>query len=235
MDNFIKNECRITLTAATLGAAFMIEGSHLRKIRSKTQNKLKAAHPPLAFTEDEEPAVICLIRDGHSSGNYVTQRDVLNFVESQFQKCLTYRWVKYFLQRHADLVCKGILMPQENPRLQVAKQFLDDYVKLLKEYVPFVPKAVVIPAEFESSALHYPVNRAIRYQSLMCCITIAGDVYCPLFVSTEPSITQVFNHGPRDGIDFKIQIAKSAYVTKEIVESYVYTVLILAVESNRTL
>jgi hypothetical protein len=45
----------------------------------------------------------------------------------------------------------------------------------------------------------------------------------------------VFNHGPRDGIDLKIQIAKSASVTKEIFESYVDTVLIPAIESNRTL
>jgi hypothetical protein len=89
MDDFIKNECGITLTVAAFGAAFMIEGSHLRKIRSKAQNKPKAARRPLALTEDEGSAVIRLIRDGHSSGTYVTPRDVLNFVESQFQKCLT--------------------------------------------------------------------------------------------------------------------------------------------------
>jgi hypothetical protein len=255
MDDFIKHKCGIILTAAALGVAFMIEGSHLRKIRSKAQNKPKAAHRPLALTEDEESAVIRLTRDGHSPGNYVTQRDVLNFVESQFQKYLTYRWIEYFLQRHADIVCKKTLAPQENPRLQVLKQFPDDYVKLIKEYVPPVPtelifnidergfsdweerrpKPVLIPPEFERSVLHYPINRAIRHQSIIYCIAAAGDSYCPLLVSAEPSITQVFNHGPRDGIDLTIQIAKSAHVTKEIFESYVYTVLIPAVESNRTL
>jgi hypothetical protein len=115
MDDFIKNECGITLTAASLGAAFMIEGSRRRKIRRKAQNKPKAAHRILALTQDDESAVIRLIRDAHSSGNYVGQRDVLNFVESQFQKRLTYRWVEYFLQRHADVVCKKARAPQENP------------------------------------------------------------------------------------------------------------------------
>jgi hypothetical protein len=181
-DDFIKTECGITLTAAALGAAFIIEGSQLRQIRSKAQNKPQAAHRPLALTEDEEFAVIRLSRDGYSSGNYVPQIDVLNFVESQFQKCLTYRWVEYSLQRHADIVCKKALAPQENPRLQVPKQFFDDYVKLIKEYVPIVPtelifnigkcgfrdweerrpKPVLIPAEFERSVLHYLANRAIR-------------------------------------------------------------------------
>jgi hypothetical protein len=143
MDDFIKNSCGITLTAAALGTAFMTEGSLLRKIRSKDQNKPKAAHPPLALTEDEESPAIRLIRDGQSSGNYVTQRDVLNFVESQVQKCLACRWVEYFLQCHADIVCKTILARQENPRLQVPKQFLDDYVKLIKEYVPIVPTELI--------------------------------------------------------------------------------------------
>jgi hypothetical protein len=101
------------------------------------------------------------------------------------------------LQRHADVVCKKTLTPQKNPRRQVPKQFLDDYVKLIKEYIPLVPaelifnidecgfsdweernpKLVLIPAEFERSVLHYPVNRAIRHQSLICCITAAGDAY----------------------------------------------------------
>jgi hypothetical protein len=97
------------------------------------------------------------------------------------------------------------------------------------------PKPVLIPTEFERSVLHYPVNRAIRHQSLICCITAAGDAHCPLLVSREPSITQGFNHRHRGGIDLKIQIAKSAYVAKEIFESYDDTVLIPAVESNRTL
>jgi hypothetical protein len=128
-------------------------------------------------------------------------------------------------------------------------------VKFIKEYVPLVatelifnidgcgfsdweerrPKPVLIPAELERSILHYPVNRAIRHQSLICCIAAPGDAYCPFLVSAEPSITQVFNGGPRDGIDLKVQIAESAYVTKEIFESHVGTVLIPAFESNKTL
>jgi hypothetical protein len=138
------------------------------------------------------------------------------------------------VQCHADIVCKKTLAPEENPRLQVLKQLLDDYVKLIKGYVPLVPtelifnidecgfsdweerrpKPVLIPAEFERSVLHYYVNCVIRHQSLICCITAAGDAYLPLLVSTEPSITQVFNHGPRDGIDLKIQICKVSLCRK---------------------
>jgi hypothetical protein len=59
----------------------MIEGSHLRKILGKRQIQPAAR---LELTEDEEAVIVCLIRKGQSSGNYVTQRDVLDFVEEQF-------------------------------------------------------------------------------------------------------------------------------------------------------
>jgi hypothetical protein len=59
----------------------MTEGSHIRKIRSKTGIQPKAPRRPLELTEDEEAVIVCLIREGESSENYVTERDVLNTVE----------------------------------------------------------------------------------------------------------------------------------------------------------
>jgi hypothetical protein len=133
--------------------------------------------------------------------------------------------------------------PQEKLRLQVPRTFLDGYIKLIKEWVPLMPaemifnidecgfsdweerksKPVLIPREAQGTVIHYPINRAIRRQTLICCITAAGDAYCPLLVTTDHSARQGFNHGPRDGIDLKIEIARSAYVTKEIFEAYLST------------
>jgi hypothetical protein len=141
--------------------------------------------------------------------NYTIQRDVLNCVEGKFKKWLTYRWVDYFLRCHADVVCKTTLALQETPRLQVPSLFLDYCIKLIKEYTPLVPtelivnlddysfsdweerrqKAVLTPAEFQRPVHYYPVNRAIRHQSLICCVTAAGGAYCPLLVSAGRSIT----------------------------------------------
>jgi hypothetical protein len=83
------------------------------------------------------------VREGQGSGNYVTQRGVLNFIEVQFGKHLSCHWFDYFLHRHADAVCKMSLAPQENPRLQVPRQFLDDDIKLIKEYMPLIPNEFI--------------------------------------------------------------------------------------------
>jgi hypothetical protein len=77
-------------------------------------------------------------------GNYVLQRDVLNCVEGKFEKWLAYRWVDYFLHRHADVVCKTTLALQENPRLQVPSLFLDYCIRLIKEYIPLVPTELIV-------------------------------------------------------------------------------------------
>jgi hypothetical protein len=83
--------------------------------------------------------------------------------------------------------------------MEVFRHFLDDYLRLIKEYVALVlselifnidecgfsdwetrkEMPVIIPAETQGTALHYPINRQIRHQTLICCITTAGDGYCP--------------------------------------------------------
>jgi hypothetical protein len=101
----------------------------VRKIRSKAKTKAHAPHRPLALNSEEENAVIGFIEAGHSKGDFVTQRSMLNFVEANFVKCLTY----------ADCVCRAVVSPQEKPRLEIPRTFLHRYLALIKEYVPLVP------------------------------------------------------------------------------------------------
>jgi hypothetical protein len=75
-------------------------------------------------------------------------------------------------------------------------------------------KPVLIPSRVKNTVLHYPIDRGIRHQTLRCCITAACDAYCPLMVSADRSVMQVFDTGVRDGIDLKIEIASSPYVTQ---------------------
>jgi hypothetical protein len=140
-------------------------------------------------------------------------------------------------------------------RLEVSREYLYQYIRLIKEYVPLVPtellfdigesgfsdweerkpKCVLMPTEARETTLHYPASRKIRHQTLVCCVTAAGDAYCPLLVSSDPAAQAVFEHQILDGIDFRIEISPSSYVTTEIFERYVDTVLIPAVEANRQL
>jgi hypothetical protein len=238
-----------------LGQAFGIEPSHVRKIRSKAEKKLKLPYQPAALNEDQTAVVVAFVENCHRTRNYVTQRGVLSFIEMTFQKCLSYQWMASFLKKHANLICRSVVRPQENVRLEVPHEHLDQYIRLIKEYVPLVPtellfnidesdfsdwqerkpKCVLIPTDARETTLHYHENRKIRHQTLNSCVTAAGDAYYPLLVSSGPAAWAVFEHQVRDGIDLQIELSPSPYVNAERFERYVDTVLIPAVETNRQL
>jgi hypothetical protein len=114
--------------------------------------------------------------------------------------------------------------------MEVPRHFLDNDLMLIKRYVPLVlselifninecgfsereerkKKPVIVPIEEQGTTLHYPVNRQIRHQTLISCISAAGDGYCPCRVSSNPAATRVFEHGVRDGIDLRVEIVSSA-------------------------
>jgi hypothetical protein len=60
----------------------------------------RPGHRPFAPSSEQEDAIVAFIERGYSDGNFVTQRDLLNFAESEFGKCLTYSWVYCLLARN---------------------------------------------------------------------------------------------------------------------------------------
>jgi hypothetical protein len=79
---FVKTEYSRSLTSEVLGQAFGIELSHVRKTHSKAEKKPDPPYRPAALNEDQTTAVVAFIANGHRTRNYVTQRDVLSFIET---------------------------------------------------------------------------------------------------------------------------------------------------------
>jgi hypothetical protein len=84
---------------------------------------MRPLHRPTAVDPDEENAVIRLIETGCANGNFITQRDVLNFVEGEFGKCSIYEWIHNLLCPHADRVCRAVVLSHEKPRFQIPRLF----------------------------------------------------------------------------------------------------------------
>jgi hypothetical protein len=125
------------------------------------------------------------------------------------------------LKRHDGLICRSVVRPQGNVRFEGPHEYLDGSIRLIKEYVPLVPtellfninesgfsdweerkpKSVLIPTEARGTTLYYSGSRKIRHQTLDCCVTAAGDAYCPLLISAHAAARDAFQHQIRDGID----------------------------------
>jgi hypothetical protein len=57
------------------------------------------------------------------------------------------------------------------------------------------------------SMVHDAVNRQIRRQTMICCVSASGATYCPLLAPAKESVSRFFDWYIRDGINFRIQIA----------------------------
>jgi hypothetical protein len=178
---FVKTEYSGSLTSEVLDQTFGIEPSHVRKIRSKAQKKPKSPYRPAALNQDQTASVVAFIENRHRTRNYVPQRNVLSFIETNFQKCLSYQWIASFLKKDANLTCRSAVCPQENVRPEVPHEYVDQYIRLIKEYILLVPtellfnidesgfsdweeckpKCVLIPTEAREMTLHYPASRKI--------------------------------------------------------------------------
>jgi hypothetical protein len=97
----------------------------------------------LILTLEQELLVCDSICEGSQTGNDVTQRELLSFLEERFHVTLTYGWISTFLSRHSEKVRRAIVSPRELPRLQTPRCYLDKYIDLIKTYIPLVPSELI--------------------------------------------------------------------------------------------
>jgi hypothetical protein len=110
---FAATDCSIQLPSPTLAEAFGIRPSCVRTICTKAKRAQKSPSPPFTLSRHPEEAVRQMTRNGVRAGHYVAQREVLNFVETEFQKIVTYGWLDSLLSRGVDEVRRVVIAPQE--------------------------------------------------------------------------------------------------------------------------
>jgi hypothetical protein len=163
----------IQFPGQTLAEVFVLTPSRVRTICAKAKRTQKPPYRPVTLSPHQEKAVCQMIRNGARTGNYVTQREVLNFVEIKFQKTVIYGRLENLLSRGVDEVRRVVVAPQELPRRQVPRSYLDRDLALIKSWIPIVAvelifnldetglsdweerkaKSVLVPTTVENAAL----------------------------------------------------------------------------------
>jgi hypothetical protein len=69
----------------------------------------------------------------------------------------------------------------------------------------------------------------------MCCISAAGDAYCPLLIAPNRGAQKIFETGIRRNIGIMMEIRERAYATAEIFRRYIETVFFPAIAANKKL
>jgi hypothetical protein len=145
-----------------------------------------------------------------------------------------------------------IVVSQEQLRLGIPRECLNDYISLIKEYVPLVPaevifnldetglsdweerktKPVIIPSHASSSNLHYETDRAIRHHTSPCCVSASGDAYSPFLIAPHPKARRIFEKGIRGNIDLKLEIRQVPYLEAELFKQHTKKIFIPTIAAN---
>jgi hypothetical protein len=187
---------------------------------------------------NQEDVICAFITSEASRGNFGIQKELLQFIERNFNKTLTYGWIHSFLHRSASHVRRMTILSQKMTRMQIPRSYLGQYIVLMDKSVPLAPAELIfdmdetglsdweehrpkrnlVSSEASDANIHDPVDRRIRHQTLLCCISASGDVYCPLLISSYRQAGSAFDRGIREGIDAKIEVRDSPYMTAELFE-----------------
>jgi hypothetical protein len=136
---FALDECSLSINNKALARVFEISEGNVRKIRCLARQRDddttgRPGRPPL-MTDDQEAAMVEGLIARASQRIFLTTGELLNEVEQMFGKLLTYGWVNRFLTRHRDQLEAGTVDPQEDPRLEIPRVFLNQYLDLMSEQI----------------------------------------------------------------------------------------------------
>jgi hypothetical protein len=118
---------------------------------------------------------------------------------------LAYGWIHQFLTRHQNMIGCVKVYPQDDPRLQIPRAFLGQYLAIVQQYIGGVNRRLVdtidetgcsdwekrrahdgiVQAALKDTRLHFPMISRVKHQMMFVCITTAGETLCPLIVTTN--------------------------------------------------
>jgi transposase len=250
-------ECGFSINPKQLASIYDISVGHVRNLLCAARKREESGpsirgRPPI-LTEDQEQELVNQLRPTPDTRHFPTKKELLDEVERRYGKVLTYGWVDAFLARHREQITTASIHAQEEPRLQVPREYLNGYLGLiLRHVVGTNPRLVynidetgcsdweerksyegIVPVELATTPIHSGVTRRVKHQTLLVCINAAGEMLCPLIVSTDPATNGVFRDGIEEGVDLKVQIARSAYVDANIFCNYLRDVMIPKIEELR--
>jgi hypothetical protein len=153
----------------------------------------------------------------------VNRPEVLHCCET-LGAVVTEGWVDSFLIRPATELFETTSRPQENPRLEIPRSFLDTMVECLRQYVQEccvdlgfnldelgisewedpVARKVIVPVSMSGRTIHHGVHRNLKHRSVVCCVLASGESMTAFVISSQvidSVIERLKTDGLRIGVD----------------------------------
>ena len=184
---------------------------------------------------------------------FLTQKEILNYIEHHFGKSPTSGWFHSFTERYPDIIKIGTSLPQEDRGLTVPRIHLEEHIRNLKKYVEGAfadlvfnldevgssdwedkaKRQVYVHVDMPDQEIRHPVSRRFGHMTLVACISAGGDALIPMLIVKQAIPEEVYIQGLRPEKDVRLRRRDPAYIDEALFYEYVTSVFIPYVNLQR--
>lgn len=242
------------LTSMKLSDILNVKPQSITKALHRFYADKKMIGRPRKLTEEQELQIIQKINEAFNNHDSLTPKEILEFCRVQLNEDFTEGWLQKFIARHQNEIQRDISYPQEDLRLYITIEQCQKYLEVLKnevdgKYAELIYNAdevgcsqwmdkkckkVIVPLQSDNNRITHKVKRASKLQTILGCISAAGDVLTPVLISTRKTIDpEVYSQGLRNDTDIIIRYSETGYATKDIFQEWITKKFIPFVNATR--
>jgi hypothetical protein len=192
---------------ASLQRAFQCLRSPPKSALANGFDPRKERRRHLAFDDRSEADILAWIQRKYEKNTRVSRTDVSHYCALKCKIEITKGWVDSCTGRHLAELAETKSMPQEEPRRQVPRVFLNATRYAMQEAVHSrpadlvfnsgevgisecedrKPKKVIVPITAEPPSVHHAISRNLKHRSVIACISAGGQCLFPSMVTSQDS------------------------------------------------
>jgi hypothetical protein len=193
------------LAVKAIARVFDVQPKDVRQALAKGETIPKGRREHPAFEVDTEQHLIDWMTKNAQNHTAVNRTELLHDCGETFAVAATPGCVESFLFQHKLKLSEMTSRPQENPRLEIRRSFLDTMIACLSEHLPGscaewvfnldevgisewedrAPRKVIVPVSMTDQTIHHGVHRNRKCMSVICCVSAAGESLTPFVVSSQ--------------------------------------------------
>lgn len=241
-------------TTIKLGGIFNLKPQTITKSLNKFYSERKQIGRPRKLTEEQESYVIQNINDSYINHEPLSPKEIIVSCEKTFNMSFTDGWLQKFIMHHQNEIQRDISFPQDDVRLHITREQCQKYLEVLinevdgkfaelvynadevgcSQWGDKKNKKVIVPSLNNDIRITHKVPRSSKLQTILGCISAAGDVLTPVLIHSRKTIDQqVYSLGLREGTDVIIRYSESGFINVEIFEDWINNFFIPFVNSTR--
>jgi hypothetical protein len=195
LQEFASTELNITLLGRALACPFGVDHSAVKRalLRGYEDPPTRGRHPELSPACEAE-LVEWLTKEA-ANNTAVTRTEFLQACIERFGQSISRGWVDSFLIRHRDESFETESVPQENPRPEVPRDFLEAAIESFRDHVhngcaelifnldeigiseweDKIERHVIVPSAMRGQRIFHGIHWNLKHISAVACISAAGN------------------------------------------------------------